>query len=185
MVLFALFRYTVLFLIIILYIWLFFLGAKNKHRLDGKVILGFIAVSILACIVLYITSILAQKPILEKADYYGEYTIDRDYFSGENANWQYNSFRFKIEKNDSIILYITDGQRIINSFSGKISTVTPYSSARLKIDMGDNYHHVFDSNPTIYRESWGNFFLVFNSPKYHNMYFRKGSWEPLPDKPKK
>ena len=34
------------------------------------------------------------------------------------------------------------------------------------------------SDPTIYRKVWG-FFLVFNSPQFNNMYFRKGKWKEI------
>ena len=115
---------------------------------------------------------------MEKSDFYGEYIIDRDYFSGKQADWQYNNFRFEIKENDSIYFYITNGKLIKESYKGTISTVAPYQSARLKIRMDLPTHHVLNSNPTIYRESWG-FYMVFNSPKFHNMYFRKGEWKEI------
>ncbi|NRF37488.1 hypothetical protein [Pedobacter foliorum] len=39
-------------------------------------------------------------------------------------------------------------------------------------------HHIMDGDPTIYRDTWS-FYLVFNSPKFGNMFFKKGAWEPL------
>jgi hypothetical protein len=48
------------------------------------------------------------KPNLEKDDYYGQYIVDRSYFSGKQADWQYNHFRFEIKDNDSIYFYVTE-----------------------------------------------------------------------------
>jgi len=38
--------------------------------------------------------------------------------------------------------------------------------------------HILASNPTTYRNAW-NFYLVFNSPKFGNMFFKKGKWEEI------
>ena len=35
-----------------------------------------------------------KKNIIDKSDFYGEYKIDRNYFSGKQADWQYNNSRF-------------------------------------------------------------------------------------------
>ncbi|MCH3881587.1 MULTISPECIES: hypothetical protein [Tenacibaculum] len=118
------------------------------------------------------------KKILDKEDFYGQYVIDRDYFPGKQADWQYNNFRFEIKENDSIYFYVTDKNRIINTHTGYISTVKPYQSERLKINTLKPSHHVINSNPTIYRGVWS-FIMVFKSSKYHNMYFKKRKWEPI------
>ena len=153
-------------------------GIKRKSDSIGKAILTISAVIIGFIFLISITSILTKKKILEKSDYYGEYTIDRNYFSGEQADWQYNNFRFEIKENDSIYFYKTKEKKILKTYKGKISTLKGYSSERITIRMNMPTHHVLDSNPTIYREAWG-FFLVFNSPKFNNMYFRKGKWKKI------
>jgi len=119
-----------------------------------------------------------EKKILDKEDYYGEYIIDRNFFSGKQADWQYNHFRFKITPTDSIYFYVTENEKIIKTFTGVIETTKPYSSVRIKTKMNQPTHHILKTYPTTYREIWG-FFLVFRSPIYHNMYFRKGKWKPI------
>jgi hypothetical protein len=37
-------------------------------------------------------------------------------------------------------------------------------------------HHIMTSNPTTYRSAWS-FYLVFYSPKFNNVYFKKGTME--------
>ncbi len=119
------------------------------------------------------------KKVLDKEDFYGAYVVDRDYFSGDQADWQYNHFRFEIREDDTFYFYETDGEKILKTYSGQIATTgKTYVSERLKIYMESPGHHVLHSNPTVYREPW-NFFLVFKSTKFHNMYFRKGEWKPL------
>ncbi len=114
----------------------------------------------------------------DKKDYYGEYVINRDYFKGKQTDWQYNHFRFEITKEDSIFFYVTEGEKIIKSYRGKIKTSTPYSSARLIVQMEQPTHHILKRNPTIYRSAWS-FYLVFNSDKFYNVFFKKGKWKPM------
>lgn len=121
---------------------------------------------------------LRSATVLSKQDYYGSYVINREYFRGKQTDWQYNTFRFEIKDNDSIYFYYTDKERILQTFKGAITTTDAYKSARLAIKMEQPGHHIFSTDPTIYRSSW-NFYLVFNSPKFNNVFFKKGKWKPI------
>ena len=154
----------------------FLYGLKKNSEFVGKAILTIYALSFILIVTLSIISVLANKKVLNKSDFYGEYVIDRDYFPGKQADWQYNNFRFEINGNDSIFFYVTSGNKILKTYKGTISTLAPYKSARLVIKMQQPTHHILTTNPTIYREAW-DFFLVFKSPKFMNMYFRKGKWK--------
>ena len=157
---------------------LFLLWIFTQKKLFGNALIGIWGAMILLWILSAVLQPFYTKKVLDKSDFYGEYIIDRDYFSGKQADWQYNNFRFEIKENDSIFLYVTDGKIINNTFKGTVSTVAPYQSARLVIKMEKPTHHIIDSNPIIYREVW-DFFMVFNSAKFHNMYFRKGKWKEI------
>ncbi|GAB3301067.1 hypothetical protein [Hymenobacter tenuis] len=115
---------------------------------------------------------------LEKADYYGSYIIDRSKFPGKQADWQFNTFRFEITSNDRITFHVMDGSASVQTYYGTISTVKPYSSHRLVVSMKQPTHHILASNPTVYRHN-GNFYLVFESPRFGNVFFTKGNWKPL------
>lgn len=143
-------------------------------KILGFIWLGIFGLALLSGIVQWLTS----KTELEKEDYYGEYVVNRDYFEGEQTDWQYNHFRFKITDKDSIFFYVTDKEKILKTFRGTIKTTTPYSSARLIIEMEQPTHHILTSNPTTYRSAW-NFYLVFKSPKFYNVFFEKGKWKPI------
>ncbi len=159
--------------LILLILWM-----ATGNNIYGK-ILGIKWILIIGLIIIGATiNTLTSKKVLEKSDYYGEYVIDRDFFSGHQADWQYNKYRFEIKRNDSIYFHVTDGEKIIQTYKGIISTVNPYGSERLVINMPQPTHHILKSNPTIYREAW-DFYLVFNSPHYHNMYFRQGTWKKI------
>lgn len=121
---------------------------------------------------------LTAKRELKKKDYYGKYIVNRDYFPGKQADWQYDNFRFEIKSNDSIYFYVTEKEKILKTFRGKISTVKPWSSERLLIKMENPTHHIMTSNPTTYRSAWS-FYLVFYSEKFKNVFFKKGQWKPL------
>src|SRR5690606_36725182 len=81
-----------------------------------------VILSVFICIILlgWITSPLREKIVLDKDDYYGSYVINRKYFGGKQADWQYNTFRFEIRPNDSIYFYVTDRERILETYKGKV-----------------------------------------------------------------
>ena len=152
----------------------------TKKKIVGKII-GIIWLGIFVLIIGFeIIKWATDKTILEKEDYYGEYIINRNYYPGKQADWQYNHFRFKIDKNDSIYFYETNNEKIINTYRGSIKTTdaNQYISKRIVINMNRPTHHIMDSNPTTYRSSW-NFNLVFYSSKFNNVYFKKGKWRPI------
>ena len=160
---------------ILLLVWVF-----SGKKLLGKTF-GFIWLGIIGLIVFsWIIQVLTAKKELKKKDYYGQYVIDRNYFKGKHANWQYNNFRFEIKQDDKIYFYVTDNDKILQTYIGTVSTLTPYSSERLVINMKQPTIHILKSNPTIYRSAWS-FYLVFHSDKFNNLYFRKGIWKPISD----
>ena len=159
--------------IILLLIWLF-----SKKQIFGKT-LGIIWLSIFSLVLFsYIVQSLTSKKEIKKKDYYGQYIVYRDFFAGEQADWQYNNFRFEIKENDSIYFYVTENEKILQTFRGTITTTQPYNSERLIINMQQPTHHIVTSNPTTYRSAWS-FYLVFESPKFNNVYFKKGQWTPI------
>ena len=141
-------------------IGLFLYGLRKKSGFIGKMIISIYAFGAGFIILMAINAVLSRKKVLERSDFYGEYTIDRNFFSGKQADWQYNNFRFEIKENDSIYFYATDRETINQLYKGKISTLTRTKSARLLIEMEKPTHHVLTSNPTIYREPW-DFYMVF------------------------
>ena len=149
-------------------------GKRWMGIMLGSLWLGFVGLSLLIGAVRWLSS----KTILDHEDYHGSYVIDRDYFQGEQADWQYNHYRFDITEQDSILFYVTDKEKILTTYRGTISTTSPYGSARLRINMAQPTHHILASNPTTYRSAW-NFYLVFHSPRFHNVFFRKGQWKPI------
>ncbi len=167
-----------LFLLIIspIIIWILFIGLKNSEKIFGKLIIWGFAIVVISFVIVMTVGLLAKKKVLEKNDFYGEYTIDRNYFKGKQADWQYDNFRFEITKDDSIFFYVTEGEKKEKTYKGNITTVKPYSSERLVIRMEQPTHHILKTNPTIYRQAW-DFYMVFKSPKFNNMFFRKGEWE--------
>ncbi|PIE99362.1 MAG: hypothetical protein CR961_00795 [Polaribacter sp.] len=170
-----------IFLILLLLIFLTLQWAYTKKIFLGKILITIWLIIFLLPFSAIIISKIFSKKVLEKSDFYGEYIIDRNFFKGKQADWQYNHFRFEIKENDTILFYVTDEKQIIKTYKGKIFSPNYFNSARLGIKMQEPNHHILTSNPTIYREVW-DFFLVFKSPKFHNMYFRKGKWKPIKNK---
>jgi hypothetical protein len=158
---------------IFLLIWLL-----TRKKIVGQT-LGIIWIGIFGLILLsMLLQWLTAKTELKKKDYYGKYIVNRDYFRGRQTDWQYENFRFEIKENDSVFFYVTDKEKILKTYRGKIRTTNSYDSERLILHMEQPTHHILASNPTTYRNAW-NFYLVFYSPKFNNVFFKKGKWEPL------
>lgn len=163
--------------IILLVTWAF-----TRKPIFGKA-LGCLWIPVLA--LAFLSTVLRwifEKKKLTKIDYYGSYIINRNYFAGKQADWQYDHFRFEIKDNDSIYFYVTDKERLLKTYKGTISTTTNFESARLILNMEPHTHHIVTSNPTIVRSTWG-FSLVFHSSKFNNVYFKKGDWSQLQNHP--
>lgn len=156
---------------------LFIIWLTGK-KIAGKMILYVLAAIAALVIISSALRFFTSKTVLKKSDYYGTYIIDHNYFPGKQADWQYNSFRFEIKENDSIYFYHTDGEKVLHTYKGIISTVKPYNSARLVVKMDKPTHHIIESNPTTYRSAWS-FYLVFNSAKFNNVFFKKAEWKRL------
>jgi len=158
---------------ILLLFWLF-----SKEKFFGKT-LGFIWLAIIGLVVFVMTAQwLTAKTELDKEDYYGQYVIDRNFFSGKQADYQYNTFRFEIKENDTLYFYETDKEKILQTYKGSITTNDAYISERLSINMDTPIHHILTSNPTTYRSAWS-FYLVFYSPEFNNVFFKKGRWKSI------
>ena len=161
--------------IILLLLWII-----TRKKVFGKII-GYFWLCIVSLILFGILfKFLTDKKVLKRKLYYGEYIIDRSYFPGKQADWQYNHFRFEINEDNSIYFYVTEKDKIVRTYRGTITTTDPnqYASERLVIHMNMPKHHILTSNPTTYRSAWG-FNLVFDSPEFNNVYFKKGSWESI------
>jgi len=171
--LFNLFVVFILFPLLFI-LMIFWLLSKNKSF--GKTIAYLVSGVLVLILLSLVLRAFIDKKTLQKDDYYGSYTINKNYFPGKQANWQYDNFRFEINDKDSVYFYVTTKDKIRQTYKGTISTVKRASSERLVLHMHQPTHHVLTTNPTIYRSVWG-FELVFNSPKFSNMYFTKGERE--------
>jgi energy-coupling factor transporter transmembrane protein EcfT len=167
----------IIFLVIISFV-LFFIAGITEKRIFIKMIIGLWIFVLLLVIFSSVVSLIMKKKELKKSDYYGEYIIDRSFFKGKQADWQYNTFRFEIKENDSIYFYVTNKDKILERHIGRIKTTTSYISERLIVNMKEPSYHVLATNPTTHRNTW-DFYLVFESPKFKNMYFKKGKWKPI------
>jgi len=157
---------------------LLLLWVSSRRRIFVELLVAIWGTLLAIAIVSGISSLLAADKILEKEDYYGQYIVNRNYFPGKQADWQYDSFRFEIKDNDSIYFYVVEKQEIVQVFKGTISAIKPTVSERLVLHMAQPTHHILSDNPTTYRTARG-FYLVFNSPKFGNVFFTKGEWQPL------
>ena len=162
----------------IISIILYILGLIFKTKIFGKLIIGlWITLFILPFLMMFL-SIFTSKKNVEKEDIYGDYIIDRSKFSGKQADWQYNHYRFKITEDNKIFFYITEKENIIKTIEGKVEFTDDGYSPHVKIELEEPKFHILKENPALYREVWS-FYYVFESEKYKNVFFTKGNWKSI------
>lgn len=134
--------------------------------ISGKVIFGKITLILwLGLIGLVVLSGAVRAPstkdTLNKSDFYSHYIIDRKRYPGMQADWQYESFRFQINSDNTIDFYVMNKGTILETFKGRFATTKPYSSETPIVNMEQPTHHILSTSPTVYRIS-GGFYLVLN-----------------------
>jgi hypothetical protein len=165
--------FLIIFTLVLAILW----GVTKKKTFWDLIRLIWISVFALFCLG-FILNILTSKMRVTKEDIYGEYVIDRDMFAGKQADWQYNHYRFKITEENKLYLFITNKERVVKTIVRNIDINSLYINAHLDISPDESVHHILKDNPTLYRDTWS-FYYVFESGKYGNMFFKKGSWEPI------
>ncbi len=173
-----LFNLLIVFLALPLLGFLLLARIKTNKRIFGSLFKIILATIIGLVILGYGLKRLRSKKEMTRSDIYGEYIIDRTKFPGHQADWQYNHFRFRIKKNDSIYFHETEGEKIIRTTKGKIRFKEYYKSPRIEIVMENQTHHILSEIPTLYRTTW-DFYYVFKSPRFFNVFFKQGKWEPI------
>ena len=128
-------------------------------------------------IISIISNFLHSKAKVDKEDFYGTYIIDRKFFKGKNADWQYNHYKFEITKDDELNLYVTNESEVLKIYKRNIEFVQGSVSPHLKI-INENPNFILEAEPTLYRNSW-DFYLVFKTQPYSNTFFKKGKWKPI------
>ena len=123
---------------------------------------------------LWLNKFLNTKTTVERHDIIGSYVIDRDKYSGFQADWQYNHYRFEIFEDNTIEFYVTENEQIVKTYRGKVIFAGGRHS--LIIKMKDKDFHVTKKRPALYRLPWS-FYYVFHSEKFNNMFFTKGKWK--------
>jgi len=129
----------------------------------GLMILLFLFVSVFATF---------HKPQrLTKDQIIGDYYIDKGFYPGANANWQYDHYRFTITPTDSIYLFVRTNTNLEKVYKGKLDLV---EGPPVLWHAQENYHHILRHPPTLYR-SYNRYYYVLHSEIFGNMFFRKKS----------
>ncbi|TXF76370.1 hypothetical protein [Chryseobacterium sp.] len=163
-------------------ILLFFLGVTlilpvtyllTKKKIYLNLFLGIWGVIIVIICILFVNDFINSKTKVDKKDIYGTYVVDRKMFKGKNANWQYEHFTYKIKENNDFTFYEYFNNGSIKSIhKGRIKFVDGYTSPHLMIINLAPNHQVVDKEPLLVRSNW-NFYYVFKSKKFGNMFFIK------------
>lgn len=130
------------------------------------------AAIVLLIAVLVILQMFTTKMKVTKNKIYGEYIIDKNKFSGEQADWQYENFKFKITKDNILHFSYKVSNDEYKTDLIPVNFLEQYYSDRLVIGKDTTRHHIMVDNPTLYRDVW-NFNYVFNSDKFGNVFFKK------------
>ena len=112
---FPIFKFIYLLIAIGLTSILLLLGITNRQNASGRFAIGLVVLFLIMIGSLAINHWWNSKTILDRNDYNGEYIIDRSYFKGDQADWQYNHYRFEVTKDDSIFFHVTNGRSIVKN----------------------------------------------------------------------
>lgn len=112
------------------------------------------------------------------SDVYGTYRIDRKFYPGKNADWQYKNIDFTITGNDRLVLMEFDDKGIMNQYTGKLTWSDTETRRALWSAKLAKKHHLRLESPILYR-SYFHFYYVIRSDKYGNMFFRRESDYPI------
>ena len=147
---------------------IYFLMTKKKIAI--KLLGGLWALTIIVfCLGLFMAK--SRKSIgLTKQDIVGDYRIDTNFYSGTNARWQYEHFKFTITSNDNLHFYKTSKDTILKTYSYKLK----FSGGPpdLWSIINDSTYKILKHLPTLYR-GHNKFYYVIRSDNYGNMFFRK------------
>ncbi|HEX8428137.1 hypothetical protein [Hymenobacter sp.] len=143
----------------------------------GKV-LGLTWISVFGLVVLSGLVRVFMSTDIERGDIYGNYVIDRTKCPGKQADWQYNHFRFEITKRNKLFFYETEQEEVIKTYSGTVSFIEYYRNPHIVLHTSIPTHHIISDNPTLYTNTRV-FYYVFHSPKFGDVFFKKGKWEPI------
>ena len=159
--------------LVFLVIWLI-----SRKIIFGKT-LGLIWLIVFGMIFLLETfHFFTAKKELTREDIYGSYIIDRTKYPGRQADWQYDHYRFEITKDNKFIFHQTEGSRINKSCNGTVKFLEAYIEPRIEIKVDSTGYHIINDKPTLYRTTWS-FYYVFHSPKFGNVFFKKGTWKAI------
>jgi amino acid transporter len=145
---------------------------KSKNKVFIRKIFNLWVVPVILVISFLILHYFNGPIPLTKERIIGYYNIDTSFYSGKNATWQKEHYRFQITKDDKFILYerLSDGSE--KQFINKVNWVaSPTYKWSIIIN---NPHHIIEPMPTLHRTMNNRrFYYVFKSTKFGNMFFRK------------
>jgi hypothetical protein len=135
--------------------------------------------------ILYLSEPYFKPVVLTNKDIYGSYIIDKSKFPGQQADWQHENFRFKITETDTLIFeyklyenkWKTENIKVSYSSGYYDLDKEEYCNRKLRVHSDLTNHHIIKDNPTLYRKKFGDFYYVFESEKFGNVFFKKGIWE--------
>ncbi len=153
-------------------------SGKGKRRAASRTILLMYAVGfgllVLAVIALSIVNTIYSPMGVDRDDVIGTYRVDREMFSGRQADWQHEHFRLTITEDDTVVLESLDSNGSWHVFKREITPVQGVNSYLWRFpNEGDStVHHILAHTPTLHRQQWG-FYYSFRSPRFGNVFFRK------------
>lgn len=171
---------------IVLVIWL----TKRRTWKDKSAVITLASIWLFFIGLLVLDNLLRpyfRPMIVTQDDIHGSYVIDRDKFPGAQADWQYNNFRLHILPNDKLVFeyrvydnYWKSEIVDVSYSSGYYNfEVEDYCNRKIRVHSDSSNHHIIRDNPTLYRLPGYKFYYVFESEKFGNVFFKKGTWHSL------
>ncbi len=154
------------------------LSGKGKRKAAIRVILMMYGVGsgllILGEMTLVTVSSINSPMSVDRSDVIGTYKVDKNMFTGPQANWQHDHFTMTITDEDTLILRSLD---INGAWHEYMRPIVPVQGAhsylwRFSTEGDSTMHHILINTPTLHRQQWS-FYYSFQSPRFGTVFFRK------------
>jgi hypothetical protein len=170
------FNLFVVFILPVIILALLIAWIVSKKRIFGKLLLSALAFPFVLFALVQVIGIFINKKNISHDDIYGTYIIDRSKFNSKQAMWQYNHFRFEITQKNRLLFYKTEKQKVVKTYTGTVTFIDGSAQPHIVLKADSPGYHLIDSMPTLYRKPFS-FYYVFHSPRFGNVFFKKGNWE--------
>ena len=155
---------------LLLLFWIYQYITKKEH-FPLFVLLWIWGVCIFLVTIAYFINPLFKPMEVNQNDNFGTYEVIDNIYDVNQSKWQHDNYEIAINKDYYLRIYkLMPNRKILDSVRFEF---TGSSNNRIKLFTNPNHYHIIADSPALYRKNFNNFYYVFKSRKFGNVFFRK------------